>query len=148
TRVILSQGGKDLQRADVVLTATKVQELRFLVSQERAGLYRYDIRVEPLPGEVTEVNNSVTCQVRVVDKPVRVLLLEGKPYWDTKFLQRTLLQDPSLDVDSLVRLGPNRFYLRRLIDRGPQAAASRQQTVPKTKILNCLLPRSRKSIAR
>ena len=28
--------------------------------------------------------------VRVVKEPVRVLLLEGRPYWDGKFLARTV----------------------------------------------------------
>ncbi len=115
-RVVLSQDGKDLDKLEVNLSPSRVQELRFMVGQEKAGLYRYDVRIEPLQGEATQVNNACSSQLRVMDKPVRVLLLEGKPYWDTKFLQRTLLQDPSLDVDSLVRVTSSRYYLRH-IDR-------------------------------
>ena len=42
--------------------------------------------------------------VQVVDEPIRVLLIEGKPYWDSKFLMRTLASDPAIALDSVVRL--------------------------------------------
>ena len=61
------------------------------MSHKTAGLYRYEVRADALPGEVTTVNNTAPLLLRVVDQPIRVLLLEGKPYWDTKFLVRTLV---------------------------------------------------------
>src|SRR5262249_30574301 len=85
----------------------------FHVSQDKVGLYRYEVQVEPMPGEVTLVNNSATFLLRVVDEPIRVLLLEGKPYWDSKFLTRTLLADPSIELDTVVRLGQGRFLRRK-----------------------------------
>jgi len=44
-----------------------------------------------------------------VDQPVRVLLLEGKPYWDTKFLVRHLVADPSVALTSVVQLAEGRL---------------------------------------
>ena len=64
-----------------------------------------------LPGEVTTVNNTAPLLLRVVDQPIRVLLLEGKPYWDTKFLVRTLVGRSVDRVDQ-----------RRAACRGPAAA--------------------------
>ena len=52
--------------------------------------------------------------LRVVDQPVRVLLLEGKPYWDTKFLVRTLSMDPSIELTSVVQLAPGRLLERKI----------------------------------
>ena len=65
-------------------------EVRFWVKQDKMGLYPYEARVDPLPGEATQANNSATYLLRVIDQPISVLLVEGKPYWDTKFLMRTL----------------------------------------------------------
>ena len=59
-----------------------------------------------LPEEVTAVNNRATLLLRVVDEPVQVLLFEGKPYWDAKFLIRTLAEDRSVELTSIVQIAP------------------------------------------
>jgi hypothetical protein len=64
--------------------------------------------------------------VRVVDEPVRVLLLEGKPYWDTKFLLRTLAADESIELVSLVQMAPGRFIERR-IERSDAKSSEKAQ---------------------
>ena len=56
-----------------------------------------------------------------------LLLLEGKPYWDGKFLVRTLAADPSLELDAIVRVTENRFLMRSLrLDRTTRSAAFEQ----------------------
>jgi hypothetical protein len=120
----LSREGKELERRSVPLPAEGTAEIRVEVSQDQPGLYRYDVRAEPLPEEVTRANNTSVLLLRVIDKPVRVLLLEGKPYWDAKFLVRTLLADASVDLDSVVRLGDDRLMWRtvaRETGGGPSA---------------------------
>ena len=54
---------------------------------------------------------------------IRVLLLEGKPYWDGKFLMRTLAADPVVALDSVVRMAEGRFLRRSLNYASPAAAA-------------------------
>ena len=86
----------------------------FYVSHKSSGLYRYEVRADALPGEVTTVNNTAPLLLRVVDQPIRVLLLEGKPYWDTKFLVRTLSADPSIELTSVVQLAEGRLLRRKI----------------------------------
>ena len=57
--------------------------------------------------EADTANNSAITYLNVIDQQVHVLLLEGDPYWDTTFLQRSLMRDDKLDVDALIRYGPN-----------------------------------------
>ncbi|MBM4089855.1 MAG: hypothetical protein FJ276_10605, partial [Planctomycetes bacterium] len=106
--------GETVDTRDVPLHPDGEAEIVFHVTQEQSGLYRYEVRADPLPGEVTTVNNSATLLLRVVDQPVRVLLLEGKPYWDTKFLIRTLTADQSIELVSVVKLAENRLLQRTL----------------------------------
>ena len=61
---------------------------------------------------------------RVIDTPIRVLVLEGKPYWDTKFLLRELSEDQFL---KLVKLS--------LLDSDPLMAENIQAHIKKHK--NC-----------
>jgi hypothetical protein len=122
--VLLFHEGKEIARETVSVAADGRASLKFNVSQNTNGLYRYEVRVEPGAGEATAVNNTAPFLLRVVGNPVRVLLLEGKPYWDGKFLIRTLAADPSIEVDALVRVTDDRFLLRSLgLDRTATSAA-------------------------
>ena len=90
--------GKEIEKRTARLVPNGTTEQVFNVKQDAAGLFRYEVLADPLPGEVTAANNSSPLLLRVVDQPVRVLLLEGKPYWDTKFLIRTLATDESIEL--------------------------------------------------
>ena len=120
--VVLSQDDRELKRRTVTFDATGQAVARFDVTQERPGLYRYHARALPAPGEVILVNNDDSFLLRVVDEPIRVLLLEGKPYWDAKFLVRTLGADPSIELESVVRLAQGRFLRRKLSRPKPGGA--------------------------
>ncbi|HXE55621.1 MAG TPA: hypothetical protein VN541_21535, partial [Tepidisphaeraceae bacterium] len=52
---------------------------------------------------------------------IRVLVLEGKPYWDSKFLVRTLASVPAVELDSIVRISDGRF-INRIVTRRPAPA--------------------------
>lgn len=122
--VVLLHDGREIARETQPLAPDGRSSVKFHVVQNQSGLYRYDVRVEPIASEATTANNTAPFLVRVVDQPVRVLLLEGKPYWDAKFLIRTLAADPSLEVDAIVRVTESRFVMRSLkLDRGAAAGA-------------------------
>ena len=121
TGVSLILDGKAIQKRDVDLKPDGTTEAVFQVQPKAPGLYRYEVRADPLPEEVTQVNNTATLLVRVVDQPIRVLLLEGKPYWDTKFLIRTLSEDQSIELVSIVQMAEGRL-LERKITRSSRAA--------------------------
>lgn len=111
----------DHQRVD--LTTDAPAEARFWVRQEKTGVYAYEVRVNPVPGEITQANNSATYLLRVIDEPVRVLMVEGKPYWDSKFLARTLGSVPAVELDSVVALTEGRL-MRRTLSRPATTQAS------------------------
>ncbi|MBW3541207.1 MAG: hypothetical protein KY476_13140, partial [Planctomycetes bacterium] len=113
TEVVLLQDGTEVARQTVPLVADGDARTELAVQSETVGLSLCEVRVEPRPWEATAANNSATIVLRVTGEPMRVLLLEGKPYWDAKFLIRTLSFDPSLELDSIVRLSASRFFHRR-----------------------------------
>ncbi|HWE93963.1 MAG TPA: vWA domain-containing protein [Tepidisphaeraceae bacterium] len=117
--VSLLAAGKEIGRQEVTI-AGDAADVRFWATQEKVGVYPYEARVEPVPGEATEANNSATYLLRVIDQPIRVLALEGKPYWDSKFLVRTLASVPAVELDSVVRISEGRFMQRAVTHRhGP-----------------------------
>lgn len=118
-QVILSHEGKEVERRPVTLKGSTT-EVQFQLKQEKTGLYRYEVKVEPLEGEISLANNQAVLSLRVVDKPVKVLVLEGKPYWDAKFLLRTMSLDLSTELDSLTRVTDARLHQRK-VRRGEAA---------------------------
>ncbi len=113
--------GKEIEKRTARLVPNGSTEQVFNVKQDAAGLFRYEVLADPLPGEVTAANNSSPLLFRVVDQPVRVLLLEGKPYWDTKFLIRSLATDESIELTAVVQLAEGRLLQRKIARKGKTA---------------------------
>jgi hypothetical protein len=83
-------------------------EVEFMVAEEDAGQFEYTFRVNTLPHELEAGNNTAVSYLNVLDEKVRILVIEGEPYWDTTFLRRSLARNDKLDVDALVRFTGNR----------------------------------------
>ena len=115
--VVLLKDGVEVGRQSALLPSEGRAAVQFQVAQESTGLCRYEAKVAPFPGEVVVKNNSATFLLRVIDEPIHLLMLEGKPYWDTKFLMRTIASDPCIQLDSIVRLASGRF-MRRTVKGG------------------------------
>jgi hypothetical protein len=117
-----------LREGQVVQTkrvnAQELQELpvEFEVTEADTGQYEYEVRVPPLENEVDTANNSAITYLNLIDQQIRVLLVEGDPYWDTTFLQRSLMRNDKFDVDALIRYGANRV---RAIRKTPAAGELR-----------------------
>lgn len=111
-KVSLSQGEKELGQQTATLPAHGTATLRFPVKQDTPGVWPYRVRAEALPEETVVSNNTALYVLKAVDQPVRVLVLEGKPYWDSKFFLQTLSAVPAVRVDSYVRVKEGRFIAR------------------------------------
>ncbi|GAA4436097.1 vWA domain-containing protein [Bremerella cremea] len=131
--VTLKADSETIEERVVNLLPHTPAEETFYVEPDASGLFRYQLSAASIDGEVTELNNSATVLLRVIDQPVAVLLLEGKPYWDTKFLIRTLANDPSVALTSVVQMAPGRFLQRQLepAKRAEEGSTSESESVDK-----------------
>ncbi len=112
------------------LAAAEEQQLpvQFEVTEPETGQYEYEIQAEPLEGEVDTQNNSALTYLNVIDQQIRVLILEGSPYWDTTFLQRSLFRNDKVQLDSIIQYAPQKVRLIRQKEEGdplkvPETAA-------------------------
>jgi hypothetical protein len=92
------------------LTNDAVAEVAFEVAPAAAGLIEYRVEAPPWEGEALQANNAASVRVRVVEKPVRVLLIEGTPCWDTKFLAQLFRQQTNLVVTGIYRVSEDRCF--------------------------------------
>jgi hypothetical protein len=119
TEIALSSEGKILATQPIVFTDEESALVEFPVKAGPVGIQRFTLEVKPLPQQIVRVNNSGVFYLRVIDTPIRVLVLEGKPYWDTKFLVRDLVESLGVTVKSAVRLKDGRVLTRRSEWKGP-----------------------------
>ena len=114
TFVTLLLDGKEVDRRDVTLDPNGPSDVSFLITHDKVGVYPYEIRVEPMPGQTNLANISASYVLRVVDEPIRILVLEGKPYWDSRFFIRTLAADPAIAITSIMRISDGRLMQRTI----------------------------------
>ncbi len=74
------------------------------ILHDHPGTYEYRVWVDPIPGEAEASNNSQPVFVDVTGKRLRVLLLEGRPYWDTKFLAHALRKDSRIELTQVTQI--------------------------------------------
>ena len=77
----------------------------------RFELVRNDDVEDPFPA-----NNIQPRILRVTDAPKRILYVEGEPRWEYKFLRRALEEYPGIEIVSLLRTSPNKFYRQGVRD--------------------------------
>jgi hypothetical protein len=128
TSVAFIADGQELSRQEVTLLPNAPATVRFDVSRPAKGLARYEVKADPIPGEATTGNNEAVFLLRTVDEPIHILLLEGKPYWDGKFLMRTFAADPLAELDCVVRVADGRLVRQTL--SAPKPAASQPASAP------------------
>jgi hypothetical protein len=124
--VELLRAGKPVERRRVQVGEEPEINVAFDVVEPAVGQYEYEIRVPPLPGETDRDNNAALTYLNVIDQQMQVLFLEGAPYWDTTFLQRSLMRNDKMNVDSITQYAAGRARVIR------KKAAERELKVPST----------------
>ena len=120
------RGGNEPIDMTVRFKGRNSAEVDIPVQHARAGLYEYKLAVDALPGEIESGNNEQSVFVRVTQKRMRVLLVEGEPYWDTKFLGQALRSDEQIELTHITQVSNNRR--QKSVTRGDVSAARLPRT--------------------
>ncbi len=112
-RIQLLRQGQVVQTKKITAGEQLEETVQFEVTEAEVGQYEYEVQVLPLSEEVDAKNNSAITYLNVIDQQIRVLVLEGEPYWDTTFLQRSLQRNDKVDLDSVIQYAPKKVRLIR-----------------------------------
>lgn len=92
-------------------------------SSGSSGIQQLEFTVEALTSAAgvaavdTELrNNRQPFVIQVIDKPKRILYVEGEPRWEYKFIRRALDGNRAVEIVSLLRTSPNKFYRQGVKD--------------------------------
>ncbi|MCE9591987.1 MAG: hypothetical protein K8S99_15880 [Planctomycetes bacterium] len=119
TRVRLKGPGGEAVR-DVRFEGRSSVQVSIPVKESSPGQYEYRVTADPLEGEVERSNNTQSVFIEVMPSRMRVLLIEGEPNWDTKFLAQSLRRDERIELTQVSQV----TELRRetIVSRGEAAA--------------------------
>jgi hypothetical protein len=101
----LLQDGRVVERRSVVPGSGGAMRALFTVAPGRQAPTLFTVDVSPKDGELTDANNHASVLVPPPGRRRRILVLQGAPGFEHTFLTRAWGEDPSLDVDSVVRKG-------------------------------------------
>lgn len=127
TVTLRDAGGKELATKPVDLAPGATVSAAFEIAAPPESA-QWTMETPALPGEVRSSNNSATVNIRVLTSKTRVFLVEGAPYWDSKFLAQLLRSQTHVELQSVHRLSDQRYFR---IDSGSNSEADRP-VFPKT----------------
>jgi hypothetical protein len=107
---LLDGTGRAVSTNEVRVPAGGRGTVLFTVTPDRTGYTSYSLQVTPWEGESDVRNNESAFEVNALDRKIRVLLVEGVPYWDSKFLGQHLRKQPNMEVTAVYRTAPERFF--------------------------------------
>jgi len=83
-----------------------------------AGRSNWSVRVKPSTtstgapaADLVEENNRVEVPLELVDRPLRVLYLDGYPRWEYRYLKNILIREPSVS-SAVTLLAPGHRYIQ------------------------------------
>jgi hypothetical protein len=86
------------------------REVIFPLQHDAVGLFTYEVRVDPLEGELQTNDNRYASTVQVMDTRNRLLYVEGLPRWESKYLVRVLRGIATITPLAFMR-GPDGRFL-------------------------------------
>ena len=72
------------------------QSVRMIIQPTQPGPLKLELRVDTQPDESNTENNVVRHEVQVVDKPIRVLLVQSGPSYEYRAIKGLLERDPAV----------------------------------------------------
>lgn len=122
TRVKVYDGEQLLSTREIELAANQNLTTAYIdIEVSDPGEMDLRFTLDPINGERNLANNSRSQVIDVPDSKYRILYVEGEPRWEYKFMQRAMDEDPSVQLSTLLRVSPNKFY-RQGIDNPEQLA--------------------------
>ncbi len=93
-------------------------------SPAERGLRDYRLRIDPLEGELSALNNVRVFSVEVGKDRLPVLLFAQEVDWDFGTVRRELARDPALALTTLYRISEDRFVVQDNRQEGDQVLAA------------------------
>jgi uncharacterized membrane protein len=121
-RVEVEDAGRLLTREEVTLPrGSDYTNVKLSFTAGESGARELRVRVAPAPGEELTQNNERPALLEVRNRREKILLVEGEPRFEGKFIRRAVADEQNLHLVVLQRTAPEKF-LRLDVDSAGELA--------------------------
>lgn len=99
--VRLERDGKTLEEKKLT-PASDLAVATFSVPSAEVGRFEYRVIADAQNGELRDDNNARNLTLHVVDSKARVMLVDGDPRWEFRYLKNLLERDQQVDSDIIL----------------------------------------------
>ncbi len=80
----------------------ETQEVELIFKPEEIGTLDLVVEAEPQPREIDEEDNVRYAQIEVLDAQINVLVVDGYPRWDFRYLRTEMMRDKTVNISTLL----------------------------------------------
>jgi hypothetical protein len=103
TQVVLRHEGREVDRKPIIFASSRGDcRVRFTVPAKEPGWQEFIVGVEPIEGETNLANNYYPVSYEVVRDHLRILLADGVPRWEYRYLNQLFRRDQHIEFDELL----------------------------------------------
>ncbi|MET0216166.1 MAG: hypothetical protein ABW292_24370 [Vicinamibacterales bacterium] len=104
SRIVLEQRGVEVAHEEHQWKENAERfDARLHYAPPSSGTSTVTLRVLPFEGEAVVTDNAVDLRLMVTERRLKVLVHEPRPSWNAAFVRRSLEQDPSFEVSTVVQ---------------------------------------------
>lgn len=107
TQIVLREGD-ETTAFPISFNGQRMVEQQLPIARDEPGQYEFTVEMETIAGESEPANNRQTVFVEVEERRMKVLLLEGRPFWDSKFLAQSLRKDERVELTQITQMSPRK----------------------------------------
>jgi len=86
-----------------------VKSVTLLAKTDAAGQRDWRIELDAGPADLVAENNQRDARIEIVDRPLRVLYVDGYPRWEHRYLKNLLIRESTID-SSILMLSADRDF--------------------------------------
>jgi hypothetical protein len=88
---------RELARAELGPDAADADSVTLTAQPQLAGEAMWRVVVETQPPDLIKDNNAKSFLIELIDRPLRVLFVEGYPRWEYRYLKNLLIREQSIE---------------------------------------------------
>lgn len=109
-RASLFEEGKLIDSKEIQLNSSGVNQFDFSYEPNEGGEKKLSISILPLAGEHTQINNSKTFFVYVLDTKIKAALIAGAPSADVSAIANIIESDKNLRINKFIQVSRERIW--------------------------------------
>lgn len=109
-RLIDKATGLTLDERRVTIDAA-TKTIPLTTRPDAAGSRTWTVEIIPEGPDLADGNNRADFAIELVDRPMRVLYIDGYPRWEQRYLRNLLIREKSITCSTLI-LAPERRYIQ------------------------------------